>query len=65
LTGTAAAGSAGFINTLGNTGGLIGSDAVGKIEAATGSFEGGMYFIAAAAAVASLGFASLRIGRRT
>jgi ACS family tartrate transporter-like MFS transporter len=64
LTGTAAAGSAGFINTLGNTGGLIGSYAVGKIEAATGSFEGAMYFIAAAAAAASFGFYSLKIGRR-
>jgi len=64
LTGTAAAGSAGFINTLGNTGGLIGSYAVGKIEAATGSFDAAMYFIAFAAALASFGFYSLKIGNR-
>jgi ACS family tartrate transporter-like MFS transporter len=64
LSGVAAAGSAGFINTIGNLGGLVGSYGVGKIEAATGSFEGGMYFIAAAAAVAAVGLSTLRFGSR-
>jgi ACS family tartrate transporter-like MFS transporter len=42
LTGTAAAGSIGLINSLGNLGGFVGPKIVGKLETVTGSFVGGI-----------------------
>ena len=46
LRGAAAAGSIGFINSVGNLGGYLGPKVMGKVETVTGSFEGGLYFLA-------------------
>jgi MFS transporter, ACS family, tartrate transporter len=47
LTGTAAAGAIALINATGNLGGYVGPFVVGWIKDGTGSFEAGLYFLAA------------------
>jgi MFS transporter, ACS family, tartrate transporter len=47
LTGTAAAGAIALINATGNLGGYVGPFIVGWIKDSTGSFEMGLYFLAA------------------
>src|ERR1700742_2593874 len=47
LTGTAAAGAIAMINANGNLGGYFGPFIVGWIKDSTGSFEAGLYFLAA------------------
>jgi MFS transporter, ACS family, tartrate transporter len=47
LTGTAAAGAIALINATGNLGGYVGPFIVGWIKDSTGSFEIGLYFLAA------------------
>ena len=47
LTGTAAAGAIAMINATGNLGGYFGPFIVGWIKDSTGSFEAGLYFLAA------------------
>jgi ACS family tartrate transporter-like MFS transporter len=47
LTGTAAAASIAWINSLGNLGGFFGPSIVGWVRDATGSFAGGLYALAA------------------
>jgi ACS family tartrate transporter-like MFS transporter len=54
LGGTAAAGGIGFINAVGNLGGFLGPSAMGTIEKMTGSFHGGIYFLAGTALLAGL-----------
>ena len=49
LTGTAAAGAIALINAIGNLGGAIAPTIVGWIKDQTGSFETGLYFLAACA----------------
>ncbi len=46
LTSTAAAGSVGFINSVGNLGGFVGPTVMGWVKKTTGSFEGGIWFLA-------------------
>ncbi len=46
LTGGAAAGSIGLINSFGNLGGWLGPSLLGKVQVVTGSFEGGLYVLA-------------------
>jgi MFS transporter, ACS family, tartrate transporter len=53
LKGAAAAGSIGFINSVGNLGGYLGPKVMGKVETLTGSFQGGLYFLAACLAGAA------------
>jgi ACS family tartrate transporter-like MFS transporter len=61
LTGSAAAGGIALVNSIGNLGGFVGPYAVGWIKDATGSFEAGLYFLAACAlASAALAFFGLR-----
>jgi MFS transporter, ACS family, tartrate transporter len=61
LTGSAAAGGIALVNSIGNLGGFVGPYAVGWIKDATGSFEVGLYFLAACAlASAVLAFFGLR-----
>jgi MFS transporter, ACS family, tartrate transporter len=61
LTGSAAAGGIALVNSIGNLGGFVGPYAVGWIKDATGSFEAGLYFLAACAlASAILAFFGLR-----
>jgi ACS family tartrate transporter-like MFS transporter len=52
LTSTAAAGSVGFINSVGNLGGFVGPNVVGYVKEATGSYEGGIWFLATMMAIA-------------
>jgi ACS family tartrate transporter-like MFS transporter len=47
LTGTAAAGAIALINATGNLGGYVGPFIVGWIKDSTGTFEAGLYFLAA------------------
>ncbi|HML13451.1 MAG TPA: MFS transporter, partial [Xanthobacteraceae bacterium] len=61
LSGTAAAGGIALINSIGNLGGFVGPYAVGWIKDATGSYEAGLYFLAACAlASAVIAFIALR-----
>ncbi len=53
LQGTAAAGSIGFINAVANLGGFVGPEIIGRIEKYTGSFRGGMSFLAATSATSA------------
>jgi ACS family tartrate transporter-like MFS transporter len=64
LSGAAAAGSTGFINSVGNLGGFVGPKVIGEVQTATGSFVGGLYFIAVCAALAATGIYLLGLGKR-
>jgi MFS transporter, ACS family, tartrate transporter len=46
LSGTAAAGGIALINSVGNLGGFVGPNVIGQVKAATGSFAGGLTFLA-------------------
>ena len=54
LTGTALAAGLALINSLGNFAGYLGPIAVGFTKDATGTFQAGLYVLAAAAAVSTL-----------
>jgi ACS family tartrate transporter-like MFS transporter len=54
LSGTAAAAAIAAINSLGNFGGLIGPIAVGWLKDSTGTFEAGLYFLAACGLLSAL-----------
>jgi ACS family tartrate transporter-like MFS transporter len=54
LTGTAAAASIAWINSIGNLGGFFGPWYVGVMRDATGSFAGGLYGLALLGLIASL-----------
>jgi ACS family tartrate transporter-like MFS transporter len=61
LTGTAAAGAIALINATGNLGGYVGPFIVGWIKDSTGSFEAGLYFLAACSlACAAITFGAAR-----
>jgi ACS family tartrate transporter-like MFS transporter len=64
LTASAAAGSIGLINSVGNLGGFLGPYVLGKVETLTGSFEGGLYFLAASLAASALTVLGLGLGKR-
>ena len=64
LAGSAAAGSIGLINSIGNLGGFLGPFLVGSVEAMTGSFESGLLFLAVSSALGALTVFLLGIGRR-
>jgi ACS family tartrate transporter-like MFS transporter len=65
LTEMAAAGSIGLINSIGNLGGFFGPAIIGKIEALTGSFAGGLYCMAITMAVSSVTLLLIRLGARS
>jgi ACS family tartrate transporter-like MFS transporter len=60
LEGTAAASAIGLIQTVGNLGGYFGPRIVGKLDVVTGSFEGGIYALAASSFLAFLFIMILR-----
>ena len=64
LAQSAAAGSIGLINSVGNLGGQCGPYLLGKIETMTGSFVGGLYCIATSVFIASVLVFFLGLGRR-
>jgi ACS family tartrate transporter-like MFS transporter len=63
LAGSAAAGGIALINTLGSLGGFVGPNAVGLAREVTGSFAGGLLFIAALLAAGAV--LALRLRRAT
>jgi D-galactonate transporter len=65
LTGTAAAASIGLINSFGNLGGFVGPFIVGYLSKRTGSYLGGILYLASSALVASFLILSLRATRKT
>ena len=60
LTGSAAAGAIALINTVGSLGGFVGPYAVGLVKDATGSFTGGLMFLAGLLFFGALGTLHLR-----
>jgi ACS family tartrate transporter-like MFS transporter len=64
LTSTAAAGAIGFINTVGSLGGFLGPYVLGKVQAVTGSFVGGLYFLAVSMLLSATIIFLLGLGRR-
>jgi ACS family tartrate transporter-like MFS transporter len=53
LQGAAAAGAIGFINAIANLGGFVGPRMMAGIEKSTGSFQGGLFFIAGTSTLAA------------
>src|SRR5262245_11497292 len=64
LAKTAAAGSIGLINSVGNLGGFMGPWVLGTVEKVTGSFEGGLYFLAVCMALSVVITLRLGLGSR-
>lgn len=64
LTGTAAAGSIGLINSIGNLGGFLGPTVLGFVERETGSFVGGLYYLSGSMLVSASVIFFLGIGRK-
>jgi MFS transporter, ACS family, tartrate transporter len=64
LSGPAAAGSIGLINSLGNLGGFFGPAVLGKVQTVTGSFAGGVYYLAASISVSAVILFFLGLGHR-
>lgn len=64
LTDVAAAGSIGLINSVGNLGGFTGPSILGKIETLTGSFVGGIYYLAASLALTAAIIFGLGLGKK-
>ena len=64
LTQSAAAGSIGLINSVGNLGGWIGPWMMGKVETLTGSFRGGLTYLAVSMAVSATIILRLGLGKR-
>ncbi|MEO5958481.1 MAG: MFS transporter [Opitutaceae bacterium] len=67
LTGPAAAGSIGLINSIGNLGGFAGPTVLGTVEKITGSFVGGIYYmsVSVVAAVVIVFFLGLGAKEKT
>jgi MFS transporter, ACS family, tartrate transporter len=65
LTGTAAAASIAWINSLGNLGGFFGPSLVGWVRDSTGSYTGGLYVLAAFALMAAVVSSLLRVDPAT
>lgn len=64
LSHAAAAASIGMINSVGNLGGQLGPTVIGRVEKATGSFVGGLYFLAGSMVVAATIVFFLGLGRK-
>ena len=65
LAESAAAGSIGFINSVGNLGGFIGPWVLGRIDRLTGSYRGGLTILAVSIALAATIILVLGVGRRS
>jgi MFS transporter, ACS family, tartrate transporter len=64
LTASAAAASIGMINSVGNLGGQVGPWVIGKVQTVTGSFSGGLYFLACSMVVTATIVFFLGLGRK-
>jgi MFS transporter, ACS family, tartrate transporter len=65
LSSSAAAGSIGFINAIGNLGGAFGSSMMGRVRTATGSFTGGLAVLAVGMLMSALIIFFLGLGKRS
>jgi ACS family tartrate transporter-like MFS transporter len=64
LTQSAAAGSIGLINSVGNLGGALGPSVIGIVRTVTGSFRGGLMYLAASMVVSATIILMLGLGKR-
>src|SRR5262249_6482723 len=64
LTEAAAAGSIGLINSVGTLGGFLGPSVIGTVYKLTGSFQGGITFLAVSMAISATILMSLGLGHR-
>ena len=64
LVQAAAAGSIGLINSIGNLGGYLGPSVLGKVQTVTGSFVGGIYFLAVSMTLSATIIFFLRLERK-
>ena len=64
LTESAAAGSIGLINSVGNLGGWIGPWVIGLVDKLTGSFRGGLTYLAVSMAISATIILMLGLGKR-
>jgi ACS family tartrate transporter-like MFS transporter len=64
LTQAAAAASIGMINSIGNLGGQLGPTVLGVVKEKTGSFSGGLYFLACSMMVSATIVFFLGVGRK-
>jgi ACS family tartrate transporter-like MFS transporter len=65
LSSSAAAGSIGFINAIGNLGGAFGSSMMGRVRTATGSFAGGLTVLSVAMVLSASIIFFIGLGKRT
>ena len=64
LTEAAAAGSIGLINSVGNLGGFLGPYVLGKVQSLTGSFVGGIYYLAGSMLVSATVIYLIGLGQK-
>ena len=64
LSGSAAAAGIATINSIGNLGGFVGPAMIGWIKDMTGSFQGGLYFVAALLVVSAVLTLALGLSQR-
>lgn len=64
LTEAAAAGSIGFINSVGNLGGFFGPSILGWVDKTTGSFTGGIYYLSISMLVSASIIFFLGVGKK-
>ena len=64
LTESAAAGSIGLINSVGNLGGFLGPNVMGSVATLTGSFVGALYYLCFSMLVSATLIFSLGIGKK-
>jgi ACS family tartrate transporter-like MFS transporter len=62
LSEAAAAGAIGMINSVGNLGGFLGPYVIGTLQNATGSFEGGLLFLAVSTSISAAIILFLSLG---
>ncbi len=64
LSSAAAAGSIGFINSVGNLGGFLGPSLLGFVREKTGSYVGGIYYLAGSMLVTAVMIYLLGLGKK-
>lgn len=64
LAESAAAGSIGLINSVGNLGGFLGPTVMGKVQTLTGSYVGGLYYLCGSMLVSAAIIFTLGLGAR-
>jgi len=64
LSGPAAAGAIALISVFANFGGILGPLIIGWLKTTTGSFSGGLYYVAGCALVSSVAIALVRTAPR-